>query len=58
MIQRTSIFSIPFYLDIINKCNKFYINSIDDLEIFDYGNLPINYVNFKFNSNLDIKIII
>ena len=58
MIQRTSIISIPFYLDIINKCNKFYINSIDDLEIFDYDNLPINYVNFKFNSKLDIKTII
>ena len=48
---RNSLISFPFYLDLINKCQKYYTGKLKNLNLYSYDNLPINYINIKLNSN-------
>ncbi len=48
--QRTSLISLPFYLDLINKCQKFY-GKFQNLTFYSYNNLPIDFINIKLNPN-------
>ena len=58
MIQRTSITSFPIFLDIINKCNKYYPNKLEDSVSYSYLDFPIEQINLKLNSSMNIKSII
>ncbi len=53
--QRTNIISIPLFIDIINKCQRYYSNKLKDLKIYFYNNFPIETINIKVNPNSDIK---
>ena len=55
MIQRTSITSFPIFLDIINKCSKYYANEIEDSITFSYLDFPIEQINLKLNPSMDVK---
>jgi len=48
--QRTSLISFPFYLDLINKCQKFF-GKFENLTFYSYNNLPIDFINIKLNPN-------
>ena len=58
MIQRTSITSFPIFLDIINKCNKYYPDSFEESNIYSYLDFPIEQINLKLNSSMDINKVI
>ena len=44
---RETIISIPFYLDILQKCRNYFSESFGDFSIISYDNLPIFGINIK-----------
>ena len=48
---RNSLISFPFYLDLINKCQKYYTGKLINLNLYSYDNLPIEFINIKLNPN-------
>ena len=47
MIQRDSVISIPLYLEMLQKCRNYFADSIEDLYLINYENLPIEGMNIK-----------
>ena len=46
-IIRESVVSVPLYLEMLQKCRNFFAESIDDLAIINYEELPIWGINIK-----------
>ncbi len=48
---RDTLISFPFYLDLINKCQKYYNGKLKNMNLYSYDNLPIDFINIKIKSN-------
>ena len=46
-ITRETIISIPMFLEMVQKCNNYFAQSADDIEIINYEELPIWGMNIK-----------
>jgi ABC-type lipoprotein release transport system permease subunit len=47
--------SIPTYIDLLNKCNRYFTESVDDLKTFSIDDFPIEAINLKINPKMKIK---
>ena len=50
-ITREIVISIPFYLEMLQKCRNYFSESFDDFSIISYENLPIWGINIKPKEN-------
>ena len=56
-ITRETIVSVPFYLEMLQKCRNYFSDSFEDFSIISYENLPIWGINIKPRENATEKDI-
>ena len=54
-VIRNNLMSIPTYIDLLNKCNRYFTESVDDLKTFSIDDFPIEAINLKINPKMNIK---
>ena len=58
MVRHTTSLSIPQYVDLVYKCNRYFpeeIKEMTDMDIASYETFFIEKINLKLNSKLPIK---
>ena len=55
MVQRTTALSIPHYVDLVYKCNKYFPEEIYEMDLASYEEFYIDKINLKINSKIPIK---
>lgn len=58
MVRRTTSLSIPQFVDLVYKCNRYFpeeIKEITDMDIASYETFFIDKINLKLNSKLTVK---
>jgi ABC-type lipoprotein release transport system permease subunit len=54
-VIRNNLMSIPTYIDLLNKCNRYFTESVEDLKAFSIDDFPIEAINLKINPKMNIK---